>query len=255
MNIIFLGTGTSQGIPVIGSTHPVCLSNDHKDKRLRASVMLTTPMGKKILIDCGPDFRQQMLAQNQGMVDAVLLTHEHNDHVIGLDDLRPIVFQKQANVPIYALPRVLTEVEQRFPYAFAQNPYPGAPRFDLHPIEDQKFKLFDIEIEPIPVMHGQLPILGFRIGALAYITDASFISENSLAKLQNLDILVINCLRATDSHPTHFILPEVLALAEQLKPKKVFLTHISHHLGFHEVVEKDLPENIFLAYDGKKICI
>ena len=255
MNFTFLGTGTSQGIPVIGSTHPVCLSNNHKDKRLRASAMLTSPMGKKILIDCGPDFRQQMLAQNQGMVDALLLTHEHNDHVIGLDDLRPIVFQKQANVPIYALPRVLNEVEQRFPYAFAQNPYPGAPRFDLHPIGEEKFKLFDLEIIPIPVMHGQLPILGFRIDGLAYITDASFISEESLAKLQNLDILVINCLRAEENHPTHFILPQVLDLVEELKPKKTFLTHISHHLGFHDVVQANLPKNIFLAYDGKKILI
>lgn len=252
MKLKFLGTGTSQGIPVIGSDHPVCKSNDPKDKRLRTSAILTTDAGNKILIDCGPDFRQQMLTNNETRLDAVLLTHEHNDHIIGLDDLRPLIFQNEKNMPIYCSTRVKEEITQRFPYAFSDNKYPGAPSFDITIIEE-KISVLDIEIEPIEVMHGKLPILGFKIKNLAYITDANFISNEEKQKLKNLDVLIINCLRKEKRHHSHYILPEVLDLVQELQPKQTYFTHISHNLGFHHQVEKELPKGVFLAYDTLEI--
>lgn len=253
MKLKFLGTGTSQGIPVIGSTHPVCLSTDPKDKRLRSSVMITDEDGKKILIDCGPDFRQQMLANNEKTVDALLLTHEHNDHVIGLDDLRPIIFQKKQDVSIYCMPRVGNEIKNRFPYAFSEIRYPGAPSFQLHYIDDEIFKIANTEITPIRVFHHQLPILGFKLKNLVYITDASYISSEEKEKLKNLDFLIINCLRKTEPHIAHYILPEILELAEELQPKMTYLTHISNRLGFHKELEEELPKHIRPAYDGLEI--
>ena len=252
MKLKFLGTGTSQGIPVIGSHHPVCLSDNPKDKRLRSSVLITTESQKKILIDCGPDFRQQMLMNNEEDIHAVLITHEHNDHVIGLDDLRPLIFRNNAKMPIFCMKRVGEEISNRFPYAFAEEQYPGAPSFDLNIINDD-FQLFETLISPIEIMHGGLPILGFKIKSLAYITDASTIFGEEKQKLRNIDILIINCLRKEKPHPSHYILPEVLDLIEELKPKKAYLTHISHLLGFHNVVELELPENVHLAYDGLEI--
>lgn len=252
MKLKFLGTGTSQGIPVIGSDHPVCKSNDPKDKRLRTSAILTTDAGNKILIDCGPDFRQQMLTNNETRLDAVLLTHEHNDHIIGLDDLRPLIFQNEKNMPIYCSTRVKEEITQRFPYAFSDNKYPGAPSFDITIIEE-KISVLDTEIEPIEVMHGKLPILGFKIKNLAYITDANFISNEEKQKLKNLDVLIINCLRKEKKHHSHYILPEVLDLVQELQPKQTYFTHISHNLGFHHQVEKELPKGVFLAYDTLEI--
>lgn len=253
MKLKFLGTGTSQGIPVIGSTHPVCLSTNSKDKRLRASAMITDDDGKKILIDCGPDFRQQMLANNEKTVDALLITHEHNDHVIGLDDLRPIIFQTRKDIPIYSMPRVNNEIKNRFPYAFSENKYPGAPSFELININNQPFFIGNTEITPINVIHYKLPILGFKFKNLAYITDASYISEEEKANLKNLDYLIINCLRKDEPHVAHFILPEIIELVEELKPKTTFLTHISNKFGFHEEEEEKLPSNIHLAYDGLEI--
>lgn len=252
MKLKFLGTGTSQGIPVIGSDHPVCKSNDPKDKRLRTSAIITTDAGNKILIDCGPDFRQQMLTNNETRLDAVLLTHEHNDHIIGLDDLRPLIFQNEKNMPIYCSTRVKEEITQRFPYAFSDNKYPGAPSFDITIIE-KKLSILDTEIEPIEVMHGKLPILGFKIKNLAYITDANFISNEEKQKLKNLDVLIINCLRKEKRHHSHYILPEVLDLVQELQPKQTYFTHISHNLGFHHQVEKELPKGVFLAYDTLEI--
>lgn len=252
MKLKFLGTGTSQGIPVIGSKHPVCLSNNIKDKRLRSSVLLTTPENKKILIDCGPDFRTQMLQNNESKIDAVLLTHEHNDHVIGLDDLRPLIFKNKKNMPIFAQQRVLNDLKIRFPYAFTKTPYPGAPQFNPKEIERQ-FWVEDCLIESIDVMHGTLPIVGYKLGKLAYITDANFISEEAKNQLKNLDYLIINCLRHSEIHHSHFILPQVEALFMELKPKKMFLTHISHHLGFHDEVNAFLANGMELAYDGLEI--
>jgi len=253
MLLKFLGTGTSQGIPVIGSHHPVCLSKDQKDKRLRTSALVTTDSGKKILIDCGPDFRQQMLTNNEEQIDAVLITHEHNDHIIGLDDLRPLIFKNKASMPIYCNSRVSAEIKSRFPYAFTEQKYPGAPSFDLFEIEDN-FKLFnEVEVQPIDIIHSEINILGFKFKNLAYITDASKIDDKEKEKLKNLDFFIINCLRKTEPHHSHFILPQILELVVELKPKKTYLIHISHHLGFHEEVENELPDNIHLAYDGLEI--
>lgn len=249
-NITFLGTGTSQGIPVIGSNHPVCKSTNPKDKRLRTSAIVKYE-GLDLLIDCGPDFRQQMLRENRSNVDAVLLTHEHTDHVGGLDDLRPINFIKGEDIPIYGLSRVLEDVKRRYSYAFAENKYPGVPSFQLYPVENN-FEINHISIKPIHIIHGKLPILGYRIGGLTYITDASFVREKEIEKIKNADILVINALRLNPHH-SHFNLAQALNIIERSSPKKAYLTHISFHLGFHDEVQKILPKNVFLAYDGLQL--
>ena len=253
MKLKFLGTGTSQGIPVIGSTHPVCLSTNPKDKRLRSSVMITDDEGKKILIDCGPDFRQQMLTNQESNVDALLITHEHNDHIIGLDDLRPIIFQKRKDMSIYCLSRVGKEIQNRFPYAFTEDKYPGAPSFEITEIGNEPFIIENTEITPIQVIHYKLPILGYKFKNLAYITDTSFISEEEQEKLKNLDVLIINCLRKDEPHVAHYILPEILELVEKLQPKTTYLTHISNRFGFHDEIEAMTPENVLPAYDGLEI--
>ena len=253
MLLKFLGTGTSQGVPVIGSHHPVCLSKDPKDKRLRTSALITTDSGKKILIDCGPDFRQQMLNNHEEQIDAVLITHEHNDQVIGLDDLRPLIFKNQTPMPIYCNERVGKEIKNRFPYAFAEHKYPGAPSFDLLEVDKPFFLFDDLKIEPVDVIHSEINILGFKIKNLAYITDASKIEDQEKEKLKDLDVFIINCLRKSEPHHSHFILPQVLDLVDELKPKKTYLIHISHHLGFHKEVEQELPDNVYLAYDTLEI--
>ncbi|SDL68910.1 MBL fold metallo-hydrolase [Chryseobacterium taihuense] len=253
MKLKFLGTGTSQGVPVIGCTCEVCTSENPKDSRFRASVMVTTEENKKILIDCGPDFRQQMLLNHENHIDAALLTHEHNDHVIGLDDMRPLIFRSGENMPLYCMKRVGGEVKNRFPYAFADEKYPGAPAFDLHIIENEKFTVADTEIQPVEVTHYKIPVFGYKFKSLAYITDAGSISGAEKEKLKNLDILILNCIRKFDPHPAHFILPNILELFEELKPEKLFLTHISHHFGLHDIENKELPDGISLAYDGLEI--
>lgn len=250
MKLKFFGTGTSQGVPVIGCTCEVCTSSNEKDRRLRASAMITNDFGKKILIDCGPDFRQQMLKNEEYHVDIALITHEHNDHVIGLDDMRPLIFKTRQNMPIYTYQRVGNEIKNRFPYAFADEKYPGAPSFDLHIIENKTFTILGTEITPIEVMHYKISIFGYKFKNVAYVTDASFISEEEKKKLKNLDVLILNCIRKEDPHPAHFILPDVLALFDELKPKKLYLTHISHHFGVHDIEEAQLPEGVYLAYDG-----
>ena len=252
MKLKFLGSGTSQGVPVIACQCEVCKSTNSKDKRFRSSAMLTTDLGKKILIDCGPDFRMQMLENKEVQVDAVLLTHEHNDHVIGLDDLRPLIFKNGKNIDVYCHERVGNEIKMRFPYAFSDLKYPGAPAFDLHYI-NPPFSIFDTKITPVEVMHYKIPIFGFKINKLAYLTDASFISEKEKEKLKNLDFLIVNCIRKEDLHPAHFILPQVMELFEELKPQKMYLTHLSHHMGLHTITEAELPDNMFLAYDGLEV--
>ncbi|MCW3161263.1 MBL fold metallo-hydrolase [Chryseobacterium oryctis] len=253
MKLKFFGTGTSQGIPVIGCTCEVCTSNNPKDSRFRASVMITTDEDKKILIDCGPDFRQQMLINKESNVDILLLTHEHNDHVIGLDDMRPLIFKTGKNIPIYCQKRVGEEIKNRFPYAFADERYPGAPSFDLHEIENKPFTILNTEITPIEVTHYKINILGYKFKNLAYITDANSISDTEKEKLCGLDVLILNCIRKFDPHPAHFILSDVIKLFEELKPKQLFLTHISHHFGVHDIEDKQLPNGIHLAYDSLEI--
>jgi len=253
LKITFLGTGTSQGIPIIGSTHPVCLSEDSKDKRLRVSALVQWD-GFSVLIDCGPDFRQQLLRTDCTQIDAVLFTHEHSDHTAGLDDLRPF-FYRQGALDVYAHERVLKSLYKRFDYIFVtENKYPGVLTLNAHPITDAPFSVGSKEIQPINVLHNSLPIFGFRMDAFAYITDAKTISDLEVEKLQNLDVLVINALRI-EPHVSHFNLEEALAFIKLVKPKRAFLTHLSHHLGFHEAVQKNLPPNVYLAYDQLQISI
>ena len=254
MKVYFLGTGTSQGIPVIGSNHPVCLSKDFKDKRLRVSVWIHDEI-YSIVIDCGPDFRQQMLASNCSKVDAILFTHEHADHTAGIDDIRPFNF-KQGEIPIYAHQRVLGNLKTRFDYVFeTENKYPGAPSVKaIEVVNDQNFFIGNFKIIPINAMHGNLQVFGYRINEFAYLTDVKTIELEAIEKLKNLKVLVINALRE-ESHHSHFSLQDALEFVTLVQPEKVYLTHISHVLGFHEEVQKKLPENVFLAYDNLEISL
>lgn len=254
MKVYFLGTGTSQGIPVIGSQHPVCLSNDPRDKRLRVSIWIQWD-SQSFVVDCGPDFRQQMLASGCTHIDALLFTHEHADHTAGIDDIRPFNF-RQGDLPIYAHPRVIQNLKNRFDYVFeTTNKYPGAPGVICHEIfPDTTFNINKKEIIPIEVFHGTLPVIGFRMDNFAYLTDVKTISKKEMVKLKNLDVLVINALRETD-HQTHLNLSEALTLIAEIQPKKAYLTHISHLMGFHAEVEKKLPKNVYLAYDNLSITV
>lgn len=254
LNIYFLGTGTSQGIPVIGSDHPVCQSLDTKDKRLRVSVLISWD-SHSFVIDCGPDFRQQMLTSKCTKIDAIFFTHEHSDHTAGLDDIRPFFF-KQGLIPIYAHNRVLKNLENRFDYIFeTEHRYPGAP--GVFPIEVANNKVIEIEekqIIPINAWHGTLQVFGYRFDNFAYFTDVKTIDTEEIQKLKDLEVLVINALR-DDAHATHFNLEEALEFIHLVQPKKAYLTHISHTFGFHEEIQKRLPENVFLAYDNLQITI
>lgn len=254
MNIYFLGTGTSQGIPIIGSTHPVCKSTDYKDKRLRVSLWMSWE-NHSYVIDCGPDFRQQMLASDCQKVDGILFTHEHSDHTAGLDDIRPFNF-RQGEMPIYAHQRVIENLKKRFDYVFeTENRYPGAPSVKtIEVINNQPFVLGGKTVIPIDVMHGDLQVFGYRVDDFAYLTDVKTVAPEEVEKLKNLDVLVLNALRITP-HNTHFNLQEALDFIALVQPKKAYLTHISHLLGFHEDVQKELPENVFLAYDNLVITL
>lgn len=254
MNIYFLGTGTSQGIPIIGSTHPVCKSIDYKDKRLRVSLWMSWE-NHSYVIDCGPDFRQQMLASDCQKVDGILFTHEHSDHTAGLDDIRPFNF-RQGEMPIYAHQRVIENLKKRFDYVFeTENRYPGAPSVKtIEVINNQPFVLGGKTVIPIDVMHGDLQVFGYRVDDFAYLTDVKTVAPEEVEKLKNLEVLVLNALRITP-HNTHFNLQEALDFIALVQPKKAYLTHISHLLGFHEDVQKELPENVFLAYDNLVITL
>ena len=254
MKVYFLGTGTSQGIPIIGSDHPVCLSNDEKDKRLRVSIWIRWD-DHSYVVDCGPDFRQQMLRANCKKVDGILFTHEHADHTAGIDDIRPFNF-RQGEMPFYAHPRVIENIKRRFDYVFqTENKYPGAPSVkNIKVTNDYPFILGDKKIIPVDVMHGDLQVFGYRIDDFAYLTDVKTIEEKEVAKLQNLKVLVVNALRE-EPHFSHFNLQEALDFIALVKPEKAYLTHISHIMGFHEEVQKKLPENVFLAYDNLEITI
>ena len=254
MKVYFLGTGTSQGIPIIGSNHPVCLSTDLKDKRLRVSVWIHWE-NHSYVVDCGPDFRQQMLASNCQKVDGILYTHEHSDHTAGLDDIRPFNF-KQGEIPIYAHQRVIDNLKLRFDYVFkTENRYPGAPSVKaIEVVNNQPFSIGNKTAIPINVMHGDLPVFGYRIDDFAYLTDVKTVDESEISKLKSLKVLVINALRETP-HDTHFNLQEALDFITLIQPEKTYLTHISHIMGFHEEVQKRLPENVYLAYDNLEITL
>lgn len=249
MKVYFLGTGTSQGIPVIGSQHSVCLSSDEKDKRLRVSVWVETEKAS-LVVDCGPDFRQQMLNSKCQHIDALLFTHEHADHTAGLDDIRPFFF-KQGAIPIYAHQRVLKNLERRFDYIFqTENKYPGAPSVVENEVkEEQSFSVNNEKIVPINAMHGTLQVFGYRIQDFVYLTDVKTIETSEINKIKNCKVLVVNCLRE-EPHATHFNLEEVLHFISLVQPKTTYLTHISHLFGFHEEIQKKLPEHVFLAYDN-----
>ena len=253
MKITLLGTGTSQGVPVVGCQCEVCKSNDPRDNRLRTSAFVETD-GVRLLIDAGPDLRQQLLRENISHVDAVLVTHEHKDHLAGLDDIRPVYFIQKQPMDIYAMQRVLTVIRKDYDYAFKDNPYPGAPSFQLHPVRYDRFFVKNVEIQPIQVRHLTLPILGYRIGTFAYITDASFVADSELAHLQDLDVLVVNALHH-EKHYSHFNLEQALHFVEVVRPKHAYLTHVSHHMGLYTDVEKTLPPHVTLGYDGLQITI
>ena len=254
MKIYFLGTGTSQGIPVIGSQHSVCKSQNTKDHRLRVSVWIEWD-DLSIVIDCGPDFRQQMLVSDCQKLDAIIFTHEHSDHTAGLDDIRPFFF-KQGNIPIYGHERVLKNLKKRFDYIFeTENKYPGAPSVsEIEVVNNNSIVIKNKNIIPINFMHGSLQVFGYRFDNFAYLTDVKTITNKEIEKLSNLEVLVINALRE-EPHNTHFNLQEALDFINIVKPKKAYLTHISHLLGFHDETQEKLPENVFLAYDNLIINI
>ncbi len=254
MKITFLGTGTSQGVPVIGCDCEVCVSTDARDNRLRTSAMVEVD-DKTIIIDAGPDFRQQLLRAKVTDVAAILMTHEHNDHIIGMDDVRPLNFKHKKHMPVYAEERVQRELKGRFAYVFADNPYPGSPRLVLKDIDkDQLINVEGIEILPIRAMHGQLPVFGFRFGDFTYLTDIKTISEEELDKVKGTKILALDALHHSVHH-SHLNLEEALALIEIIKPEQAYLIHISHRMGLAEAVNKTLPKGVELAYDGLELIV
>ncbi len=253
MEVIFLGTGTSQGVPIIGSDHPVCLSDDFRDKRLRVSVLIS--WGEYCyVVDCGPDFRQQMLSNKVSRIDGIVFTHEHADHTMGLDDIRPFFF-RQGDIPVYAHKRVLQSLKKRFDYIFAsENKYPGAPSVLENEITNTPFRLGNLNVIPVNTMHNRLQVFGFRFKDFAYLTDVKTVEDKEKLKLSGLKVLVVNALRI-EPHHSHFNLEEALEFIEEIQPERAYLTHISHMLGFHAEVEKQLPDNVFIAYDNLKITI
>lgn len=251
MKVTFLGTGTSQGIPVIACNCDVCLSPDLHDKRLRSSVLIEVD-GKNLVIDSGPDFRQQMLRANLHSLDAILFTHEHKDHIAGLDDIRAFNYVQQKPIDIYAEERVHWAIKQEFAYIFAEQKYPGVPQVTMHLIDNHPFEVHGIEVIPIRAVHMRLPVLGFRIGDFTYITDANYISDEEKEKIKGSKYLVINGLRK-QKHISHFSLDEAVKVIEDVKPEFAYITHISHQLGKNQMVNTELPENIRLAYDGLTI--
>lgn len=254
MRITFLGTGTSQGVPIIGSKHPVCLSDDPKDKRLRVSISISWDTYNYV-IDCGPDFRQQMLAHPLDRLDGILFTHEHSDHTAGLDDIRPYFF-RQGDIQIYAPQQVTDSLRTRFGYIFTEkNRYPGAPSVIVNTIDDTSpFQLGTISVTPILAHHDRLPVLGYRFRDFTYLTDVKTMDDKEIDKIKGSKVLVINALRE-EVHHSHFNLEEALAFVRKIKPETAYFTHISHLLGFHAEVEKNLPNGIHLAYDGLVVNI
>lgn len=256
MKITILGSGTSQGVPVIGCDCEVCRSNDLKDKRLRTSALIQTDQ-TTICIDAGPDFRQQMLRENVKHLDAILITHHHKDHIGGLDDVRSFNFLQKISMPIYASPNAQEEIKREYSYAFVDKEelYPGAPTYNIIDIADNKsIKINELTIEPIPLIHFKMLCYAFRIGNFAYVTDFNYMSEKSFEKLRGVEYLIIEALRH-EKHYSHISLPEAIDIAQRLNVKKAWFTHISHSIGKADEVNKTLPSNMMLAYDGLRITI
>jgi phosphoribosyl 1,2-cyclic phosphate phosphodiesterase len=253
MTITFLGTGTSSGVPMIGCDCPVCRSLDPRDQRLRVSVHVVVE-GRSLVIDTGPDFRQQMLRARITQLDAVLFTHEHKDHTAGLDDIRAFNFRQQQEIPVFAEPRVIRQLQQEFAYIFAEQKYPGVPQVSVHAIESdtEPFDVLGLAVQPLRALHYRLPVLGFRIGGFVYLTDANHLAPETLDLLRGADTIVLNALRR-EPHISHFTLAQAVEILEELAPRRAYLTHISHQLGRHREVEAELPPWIRLAYDGLKI--
>lgn len=248
----FLGTGTSQGVPIIGCDCEVCLSSDPKDIRSRSSVHVEYK-GVHLQIDTGPDFRSQMLREKLSRVDAVLFTHEHQDHIAGLDDTRPIIFRTGKNMQVYGQSRVIDRIKKVYDYAFEEQPYPGAPKIDAHVVDEKhSFEIDGVEITPLPIIHGRLPILGFRIGDMAYLTDTNQIPETTMELLKDLDILILDALHHRN-HFSHYTLEQAIEKAREIGARQTYFIHMSHYMGRHEDVEKTLNEGQNLAYDGLKV--
>jgi phosphoribosyl 1,2-cyclic phosphate phosphodiesterase len=248
MKVTFLGTGTSQGVPIIACHCEVCRSTDPRDKRLRSSILVEHE-GKNIVVDTGPDFRAQMLRENVLNLDAILFTHAHRDHLAGLDDIRGFNYRMKKAIDVYCEKRVEVAIKKEFHYAFEEPKYPGVPEMTIHQIHLNPFQLFGIHITPIQVMHFKLPVLGFRFNDFVYITDAKTIEQSELEKIKGCKVLVLNTLRR-EEHISHFTLEEAVQMVEYIKPEKAYFTHISHQLGTHQEVENELPQHISLAYDG-----
>jgi phosphoribosyl 1,2-cyclic phosphate phosphodiesterase len=248
LKITLLGTGTSQGVPVIGCGCEICRSLDYRDKRLRSSVHVEVN-GVSFVIDTGPDFRQQMLREGIQRLDAVVFTHSHKDHTAGLDDVRAYNFKQNMDMPVYGLRQVLDQLKVEFAYVFTEKKYPGIPQLKLHDLTETEFEIHGIKITPLPVIHLKLPVLGFRIGSFAYITDANEIPDKTYQKLKGIEVLVLNALQH-EKHISHFNLEEAIQVAQKVGANKTYFTHISHKLGLHKTVEKELPANIYLGYDG-----
>lgn len=254
MKVTFLGTGTSQGVPVIGCTCDVCSSLDFRDKRLRTSILLEAG-GQSFVIDTGPDFRQQMLRARVRRVDAVIFTHAHRDHTAGLDDIRAYNYLQRSEIPVYGSEQVLNQLRIEYAYAFADKAYPGIPRLRLHAIEDETaFQVNGVSFRPLPVMHLQLPVMGFRVNNFSYITDAKYIPPETIEKLEGTEVLVLNALQR-EQHISHFNLSEALAMVDTIKPRETYFTHISHKMGLHSDVAAELPDHVSLAYDGLEVSI
>ena len=248
VEMTFLGTGTSQGVPVIACNCPICKSLNSKDQRLRSSVLMRTE-GCTIAIDSGPDFRQQMLRAGVNRLDGLVLTHEHKDHIAGLDDVRAFNFSSGLDMPVYSTARVQEALRREFHYIFTRETYPGVPRVQLHEIRNEPFRIGNDLWTPLPVKHHKLPVLGFRLGNIAYITDANYLEPETWERINGVDVLVLNALRK-EAHLSHFTLSEALQIAEKVGARATYLTHISHQLGLHDEVQMELPSGVYLAFDG-----
>jgi len=253
LKVTFLGTGTSQGVPVIGCDCQVCKSLDFRDKRFRSSIHLEAN-GVSLVVDTGPDFRMQMLRAGVKKLDAVIFTHEHKDHTAGLDDIRPYNFSQQMDIPIFGRRQVLEQIKQEYSYIFSTKKYPGVPQVNAIEITENPFRVNGLSIIPIPVLHYKLPVLGFRFGDFSYVTDANFIPAESMKLLEGTEILILDALQK-DSHISHFTLDEAVEIAQKIGAKKTYFTHISHRMGLHDQIDRELPEGIALGYDGLEITL